>query len=138
MYPAFSFLAREALKDTQIRGFPITAGTTIAFPGWTIHRNTEHWDDPDEFMPERHDKDTKRGRAKCAFIPFGYGQRRCIGERVARMEAILMLAMISQRFLLEHIDGRLPDPRVQMSIKPVGQMPMRIVPRQRPSKKRLD
>jgi hypothetical protein len=45
------------------------------------------------------------------------------------MEATLMLVMVSQKYLLEHVDGRLPEPRVQMSIKPVGQMAMRIVAR---------
>ncbi|NKI15862.1 cytochrome P450 [Spongiibacter sp. KMU-166] len=131
LYPAFSFLAREALIDTTIRGYSVKKGTPIAFPGWTIHRNEDYWPDSEKFLPERHAKEISRKRAKCSFMSFGYGQRRCIGERVARMESTLMLAMVSQRFLLEHADGRLPDPRVQMSIKPVGKMPMKIIKRYR-------
>lgn len=43
-----------------------------------------------------------------------------------------MLTMISQRFLLDHAGGRLPDHKVQMSIKPVDGMPMRVRARQTP------
>jgi cytochrome P450 len=129
MYPAFSFLAREALVDTSIRGFPIKKGTPIAFPGWTIHRHLDHWPDPDMFLPERHSKEHKRKREKCSYMSFGFGQRRCLGERVARMEGTLMLAMVSQKYLLDHVDDRLPAPRVQMSIKPKGKMTMKITKR---------
>lgn len=128
---AFSFLARDTLVDTNLRGYPIKKGTAIAFPGWTIHRNAEYWDEPGRFLPERHTREAKSRRAKCAFMAFGYGQRRCIGERVGRMEAVMMLAMVSRKYLLEHAGGQLHQPRMHMSIKPAGFMPMDILQRER-------
>ncbi|HYR28525.1 MAG TPA: cytochrome P450, partial [Thermoanaerobaculia bacterium] len=33
-----------------------------------------------------------------SYLPFGAGQRRCIGEGFAWMEATLLLALVAQRF----------------------------------------
>jgi len=131
LYPPFPFIGREAKVDTGLDGYEIKKGTTLGFVGWTVHRDPRHWPEPEKFLPERHSRDNKRERAKCAFLAFGYGQRRCIGERVGRMEGLLMLSIISQHFLLDHVDGKLPKPYVQMGIKPVGGMPMRITPRRK-------
>ncbi len=129
LYPPFPFIGREVLADTSIGGFEVKKGTSLGFVGWTIHRDPNHWPDPEKFIPERHTKERTQARAKCAFISFGYGQRRCIGERVGRMEGMLMLALISQRFVLDHVNGELPGAHVQMSIKPIGRMPMQVTSR---------
>ena len=91
LYPPFSFIAREAIRDVELGGYQIPKGTAMGFVGWTIHRDPRHWPNPDAFEPERHSAENRRDRAKCAFIAFGYGQRRCLGERVGRMEGMLML-----------------------------------------------
>ena len=129
LYPAFTFLGREAKIDTEIGGFAIEKGTPLGFVAWTVHRDQRYWVEPDKFLPERHSKDAKKGRPKCALLSFGYGQRRCIGERVGRMESLLMLVRVCQKFKLEHVGGKLPKHKVQMSIKPVDGMPMKVVAR---------
>lgn len=126
LYPPFSFIAREAIRDAELGGYHIPKGTAMGFVGWTIHRDPHHWPSPETFEPERHSAENRRDRAKCAFIAFGYGQRRCIGERVGRMEGLLMLALVSQRLKLNHIDGVLPGHKVVQSIKPADGMPMTI------------
>ncbi|MDP1631247.1 MAG: cytochrome P450 [Caulobacter sp.] len=132
LYPAFPFIGRESLVDTEIAGYPVPKGTALGFVAWTVHRDPRHWPEPDKFIPERHTKAEKKVRAKCALLSFGYGHRRCIGERVGRMEGLLMLAVVSQRFLLDHESGKIPDHKVQMSIKPVDGMPMRVSVRAEP------
>lgn len=124
LYPPFSFVGREAMKGMQIGGYEIAKGQQLGFVGWTIHREAANWPDPEKVDPERHSAEMRKQRARCSFLSFGYGKRRCIGERVGRMEATLMLAMVSQRFLLEHADGRMPNPKVEMSIKPENGMEM--------------
>jgi enediyne biosynthesis protein E7 len=126
LYPPFSFIGRETLRDVELGGFKVPKGTPLGFVGWTIHRDPDHWPEPEAFEPERHTPENKKARAKCAFVAFGYGQRRCIGERVGRMEGLLMLAMVSQKFLLNHVGGGLPLAKVVQSIKPADGMPMAI------------
>jgi len=45
------------------------------------------------------------------------------------MEGLLMLALVSQKFLLNHVGGGLPTHKVVQSIKPADGMPMEIVAR---------
>ncbi len=129
LYPPFSFVGRETLTDVVLDGYEIKKGTPLGFVGWTIHRHPDHWPEPEAFDPERHTREKKAARAKCAFVAFGYGQRRCVGERVGRMEGLLMLSLISQKFLLDHVDGKMPDAQVTMAIKPANGMPMTITAR---------
>lgn len=62
-----------------------------------------------------------------AYIPFGAGQRVCIGTGFAMMEAILVLALIVQKFELVKIPGSKPglpeaEPRITLRPKAVRLM----------------
>jgi cytochrome P450 len=129
LYPAFPFIGREAREDVVIAGYDIARGSSLGFVAWTTHRDPAIWPEPERFLPERHNREARAARPKCAYLSFGYGQRRCIGERVGRMEGLLMLAMIAQRFRIDNADARMPLHHVQMSIKPVGPMPVRVAAR---------
>lgn len=129
LYPMFPFLFRVASAETDIGGHAVTTGDTIAFSAWTTHRDPEYWPDPEAFEPERHTNELKKKRLSASFLPFSQGLRRCIGERVARMEAYLLIGMISREYKLELVDERLPKPKVSMSIKPKGGMKVRATAR---------
>ncbi len=129
LYPPFSFVGRETLEDVELGGYFVPKGTPLGFVGWTIHRDPREWPDPERFEPERHARELKRTRSKCAFLAFGYGQRKCTGERVGRMEGLLMLAMVSQRFLLNRVGGGTSPHRVVMSIKPADGLPVLVMAR---------
>ncbi len=131
LYPPFSFVGREALEDVELGDFHVPAGSPIAFVGWTIHRNPADWPDPEVFEPSRHVDELRKVRNRCAFVGFGYGQRRCTGERVGRMEGVLMLAMIAQRLRLDRVGGGLSAHQVMMAIKPADGMPVTVSERRR-------
>lgn len=40
-----------------------------------------------------------------SYFPFGAGPRVCIGEAFAKMEGVLVLAMVAQRFVLHLVPG---------------------------------
>ena len=120
LYPAFTYVGRSAIADTKIGDYPIPAGTSLAFVAWTIHRDPRFWPEPEKFIPERHTKEEMKSRPKCSIVSFGYGQRRCIGERVGRMEGTLMLAMAHQKYVFDFKNGVLPKPMIRMSIHPDG------------------
>jgi cytochrome P450 len=109
--PAF-WLPRVAVADDVIDGFAIPKGATVAPVIYTIHRHPAEWHhplrfDPDRFLPER-----SAGRHAQAWMPFGAGQRQCIGKELALMEAQLILARIAQRY--EVRDASLHEPQVQL------------------------
>jgi cytochrome P450 len=124
LYPPFVFVGREALKDLELGGFRIKKGQQLAFVGWTIHREESNWPDPERVDPNRHSREERKNRHRVSFVAFGHGKRRCLGQRVGKMESTLMLAMAAQRFRLDHLDGSMPEPMVQNSIKPKNGMQM--------------
>ena len=108
--PAFQLRARE---DTVIGGrYAITKRDTLTVLIPMLHRDTSVWgDDVEEFRPERFAPELLENMPPNAWKPFGNGQRACIGRPFAMQEAVLLIAMILQRFdLIED------DPSYQLSI----------------------
>ncbi|KHJ42759.1 hypothetical protein D918_07259 [Trichuris suis] len=54
--------------------------------------------DADEFVPERFSEDQLRSVHPLAWIPFGAGPRRCIGERFALLEMKLTLTRLLRKY----------------------------------------
>ncbi|KAI4594264.1 hypothetical protein KJ359_008539 [Pestalotiopsis sp. 9143b] len=73
-------------------------GTMLIANAWTIHRNEEEYDRPDEFIPERFMDNEfglrpgyKAGSGRRALYAFGSGRRQCPGEDFA-VTAVLLAA----------------------------------------------
>jgi cytochrome P450 len=96
MYPSVPFLPRRAVVDEELLGYPIPAGTSVLVLPWLIHRNPRYWPNPTRFDPRRHLDASSR--PKMAWMPFGAGQRICIGQGLAMMEANITLGKLLRRF----------------------------------------
>ncbi|HEU5267750.1 MAG TPA: cytochrome P450, partial [Jatrophihabitans sp.] len=108
--PAFQL---KAYEDTVIGGrYPVGQRDTVMVLSPQLHRDTAVWgDDVESFRPERFAPDAMEQLPPNSWKPFGNGQRACIGRPFAMQEAILLVAMILQRFdLIEH------DPSYQLIV----------------------
>ena len=68
---------------------------------WNLHRNPRLWDNPDKFDPDRFPLDQKMPNETTqnfAYLPFGGGQRKCVGDQFAMMESVVILAHLLQNF----------------------------------------
>lgn len=117
----FVLNAREATIDDEIGGYAIPAGTTVAFSGWTLHRDPRFWRDPDSFDPSRFLKDEIN---TYAFLPFGVGPRRCLGMRMGYMVGLFTLATAFQRYRFQLRPGWEPEPRFAFSSIVKGGVPV--------------
>jgi cytochrome P450 len=98
VYPPAPGVSRFALKDDQIAGYDVAAGTMVGASCFVMHNSPEHWErpgtfDPDHFLPEKVEK-----RPKFVYMPFGGGQRLCMGDRLAMMMSSIILSMAAQRY----------------------------------------
>jgi cytochrome P450 len=116
--PAYSF-GREALEDDEIMGWPVPAGTTLFVFPWVLHRDPRFYSDPLRFHPDRWTDAFRRDLPRLAYLPFGSGPRMCIGREFARMELVLIVATIAQRFRLEW-GPEPPVPMASITLRPTG------------------
>lgn len=127
LYPPtwiFIRIARQA--DVLPSGATITAGAKLYLSPYVMHRNPRYFPDPDRFDPERFTEAAKKERPQFAYFPFGGGARVCIGEHFAKMEGILVLAMIAQRFKLTLVPGQKIIPEPKMTLRPKNGIRMRM------------
>lgn len=124
LYPPAWMFEREAVGPDELDGYPVTPGTVVATPPYLIHRNPEHWPNPEGFAPERFLPGAANGRHRLAYLPFGGGRRICVGNGFAMLEATLLLAAIVQRFRLDLVPGYRPALNPTVTLRPAGEIPM--------------
>ncbi|KAG5878164.1 hypothetical protein JTB14_028536 [Gonioctena quinquepunctata] len=95
-----SFLMRACKKPYRVPGTNVIlkAGTTVQIPVMAIHRDPEHYPDPEKFDPERFNEENKGKRHPMAFLPFGEGPRICIGARFGILQSKVGLISILKGF----------------------------------------
>lgn len=127
LYPQPPLLIRRSLKSDTLPGgyngvkdgYPIPPGTDLFISVYNLHRSPYFWDNPNEFEPERFqvqkssqvdgwagfDPSRSPGAlypneiiSDFAFLPFGGGPRKCVGDQFALMESTVALAMLLQKF----------------------------------------
>ncbi|KAG8040148.1 hypothetical protein G9C98_000718 [Cotesia typhae] len=76
----------------------VEEGTVLWAPAFAMQRDSQYFSDPETFDPERFSDHNKGNVNPCAYMPFGIGPRKCIGERFAIMEIKLMLAKLVKKF----------------------------------------
>lgn len=127
MYPEPPLLIRRALSDDVLpQGHSggktyIAKGTDIFISTWSMHRSPDYWDEPERYNPyrflERRPNQNPNSEwqgfipgkhltqlypneihSDFAFLPFGGGSRKCVGDQFAMMETITTIAVILQKF----------------------------------------
>ena len=119
LYPPAFGVVREALSNCEIGGYPIPKGATLAMFQWSVHRDPRFFDRPEEFIPERWDKDFAKTLPRCAYFPFGAGSRLCIGNSFAQAEVPLVLAAIVQKFQLQLVPGHRVATAASLTLRPL-------------------
>jgi cytochrome P450 len=99
---------------------------------YMLQRDPRYWSDPESFKPERWLAKSEPHH-KYAFIPFGGGQRVCIGEPLMKTEAKTILAMVVPYLRLK-LEGK-PEvtPKIVGTLQPNRPINMAVEVRERKS-----
>jgi len=131
LYPPAWGMARLAIEDHEIAGYPVPAGTGVAIAQWVVQRDPRWYEAPDEFRPERWEGDLQKKLPRFAYFPFGGGPRQCIGNMFALMEATLVLATVAQHFRLKMMPDQEVLPLASITLRPKNGIAMRLKSRRR-------
>jgi cytochrome P450 len=124
LYPPIWALPRTPHEDDEVGGYRIPKGDIVVLVPYVTHRHPDFWPDPERFDPTRFLPEASRQRPRWAYLPFGGGQRQCIGNHFAMMEAQFILAMVAQRFRLRGVPGVPVLPEPLLTLRPKGPLPM--------------
>jgi cytochrome P450 len=118
LYPPAWGIGREALRDTEIGGYPVRKGTTLFLSQYVTQRDPRWFDEPERFHPDRWAGGLAQRLPKFAYFPFGGGPRVCIGNTFALMEAALVVATIFRQFRYELVPDFPVVPAPVMTLRP--------------------
>jgi cytochrome P450 len=126
--PIAAVMTRRTTAPITLGAWHIPKGAMLRITPWVLHRNPQHFAEPDAFKPERF-LDNATDIARGAYIPFGLGQRVCLGQHFAMLEMTLLTAMLLQRFTLHAPAGHLPvQPKLNVTLRPQSAITLQLRP----------
>ena len=145
LYPPTFATARTLDRSLEMKidndSVELPVNTRVYIPFWWIHRSSENFARPNEFLPERwvrqRENGTWEGRSDSEEEPvpadnpkhvlsFSSGARSCVGRPFAMRQIPTILAFLirSFRVTLENPDQELEVERKGLTISPKGPIPM--------------
>ena len=107
--PPTYIVGRTAIEDCVLGGYRIPKGTVVQ-PCWRMpQRDDKYFPEAGKFKPERWLGEGRAQHPRHAYVPFGSGLRTCIGAAFAKMEAVLALSAITQRWRIEVVSDEHPE-----------------------------
>ncbi|SEO84805.1 cytochrome P450 [Nitrosovibrio sp. Nv6] len=121
--PPAAFILRRVNKDTEVDGYFLKAGRLAIFSIFNLHHHPDFWPQPEQFDPERFLIPQNR---RFSFMPFGTGERICIGSHFALLESLLLISMIVQHYDLQLLNTDEVEIEMAVTLRPKGGIPVRI------------
>eukprot|EP00271_Cylindrocystis_brebissonii_P015985 TRINITY_DN3908_c0_g2_i1.p1 TRINITY_DN3908_c0_g2~~TRINITY_DN3908_c0_g2_i1.p1 ORF type:complete len:165 (-),score=14.29 TRINITY_DN3908_c0_g2_i1:289-717(-) len=127
LYPPAPLFGRTCVRETKIgENIVLPKGCDFIVPTCYIHRKESLWGpDAHLFNPERfRDGISKAGTHPMAFLPFGVGERTCLGQNFAFLEARVTLAVLLQSVQWRLAPGYRHGVEVSLTVRPMYGMPV--------------
>ncbi len=118
LYPPGWIFTRVLTTEATLAGRTLPAGTVLLYSPYLIQRRPDLYPGPDRFDPDRWLPDPTAALPRGAYIPFGGGARKCIGDIFGRLETTITLASITGRWRLDPIPGVTTRPHPRASLRP--------------------
>ena len=112
------WIPRTAEEDDVISGYQIRKGQEVAVLSYVIHRHPQFWKEPLRFDPSRFLPGAPPLAHPLQFMPFGVGQRICVGKEFALMEGVFILARILSHYDVVPVAGRSAKVHVGTTLRP--------------------
>ncbi|XP_014772532.1 cytochrome P450 3A8 [Octopus bimaculoides] len=116
LYPPSFRLQRYAKETVKIKDWIIPKNIPVDISIYSLQHDPEYWPEPDKFIPERFAPEAKDKLNPYTFLPFGFGPRMCIGQKMARIEFKLAISTIIRKYKF------VKSPETEVPLKIGGQI----------------
>lgn len=106
LFPPAPAALRHAAADIDFQGYTIPKGSLVALSIYVTQRRADYFPEPLAFQPERW-RDSSI--TPFSYIPFGQGQRYCIGAGLAQLLIKTSAIFLLQRYRFRPAYGRIID-----------------------------
>lgn len=98
--PPFHTLSLSIESDIYLGGYLIPEGSLLLISPDSLHNDPEQWANPQEFRPTRFLERANEENPRGCHIPFGMGERICLGQSLAQVEAMVLFYILNRDFEL--------------------------------------
>jgi cytochrome P450 len=91
-----------------------------------MHRRRDVWENADSFDPSRWEGDNPKSIPTGAYVPFGAGVRRCIGEQMALYEMLAVIVLLLRSFSFRVAEGAIIDDEWALTLSMSHGLPMEV------------
>ena len=130
MHPPLFMLVRVAQEDWTFKDYFIPKGTWIVVSPTVSHMSDRYFENPDEFDPDRFSPEREEDIDKWAYIPFGGGRHKCLGNAFAMLQIKTILAILLSTYEFDLRGDAIEDDFQSMVIGPKGPCRLRYRRRQ--------
>lgn len=124
LYPPVFAMPRDVGEDMELGGYYLKKNTPFLVSIYGLHHHPDYWPEPEKFDPERFSKENKENQVKGSYMPFGNGQRICIGSQFAMLEMTALIAVLIKEFAPEPIPDYTPKMIAAITTNVTQGMPM--------------
>ncbi|MET0132009.1 MAG: cytochrome P450 [Kibdelosporangium sp.] len=122
-YPIW-LLMRRTNTEVDLGGIGIPPATEVTISPHALHHDPRHFPQPDRFDPDRWDP-AAASPPSGAYVPFGDGGRKCIGNHFALTEIAVAAATIGSKWRLVAVPGKTVRTKVTGAAYP-SRLPMTV------------
>ncbi|MFE1328498.1 cytochrome P450 [Streptomyces sp. NPDC058735] len=110
-------VTRRTTTEIRLGEWTVPAGTELAYCQHALHRDPALFPDPLAFDPDRW-LDSAQPPPTGAFLPFGAGKHKCIGDHFALTELITAVATMVRAVRFDLAPGRTVRPVARATVRP--------------------
>ncbi|WP_075736391.1 cytochrome P450 [Streptomyces acidiscabies] len=128
LYQPLWFMGRRAMETVRVGRYEIPRGAEVVYSAATLHRDPACFPDPLRFDPDRWLTRPEKSLPRATYLPFGTGNRKCIGDGFAWAEMLAVLSAVTTRWHLHPAPGHRVRAVADAQIHPQA-LPMSVTPR---------
>jgi sterol 14alpha-demethylase len=104
LHPPLFMLVRVVKQPWEYKRYRFEPGTWLVISPTVAHRIPTLFRDPERFDPDRFLPPREEDKRDFAYIPFGGGRHKCLGNAFAFLQVKAILAVLLRRYEFEMVD----------------------------------